>query len=71
MDMSFATQAMASEWAAKRTQMAVKVHEVPLKIEEEIAAVKARRDEHQDRHANGRAAQVPGELGIRHLNGVQ
>jgi len=40
MDMSFATQAMASEWAAKSTQMAVKVHEVPLEIEEEIAAVK-------------------------------
>jgi adenosylhomocysteinase len=40
MDMSFATQAMASEWAAKSTQMTVKVHEVPIEIEEEIAAVK-------------------------------
>ena len=40
MDMSFATQAMASEWAAKSHQMAVKVHEVPAREEEEIAAVK-------------------------------
>src|SRR5271168_1577341 len=40
MDMSFATQAMASEWAAKGAQLAVKVHEVPVEIEEEIAAVK-------------------------------
>ena len=40
MDMSFATQAMASEWAAKSPQMTVKVHEVPLEIEQEIAGVK-------------------------------
>jgi adenosylhomocysteinase len=40
MDMSFATQAMASEWVAKGTQLQVKVHEVPLEIEEEIAGVK-------------------------------
>jgi adenosylhomocysteinase len=40
MDMSFATQAMASEWAAKGAQLPVKVHEVPVEIEEEIAAVK-------------------------------
>ena len=67
MDMSFATQAMASEWAAKSPQMTVKVHEVPIEIEEEIAGSKARRDEHQDRHAHRRAAQIPGQLGIRHL----
>jgi adenosylhomocysteinase len=40
MDMSFATQAMASEWVAKGAQLQVKVHEVPLEIEEEIAGVK-------------------------------
>ncbi|MGO9452955.1 MAG: adenosylhomocysteinase [Candidatus Binataceae bacterium] len=40
MDMSFATQALASEWAAKSDQLAVKVHEVPLEIEEEVASVK-------------------------------
>jgi adenosylhomocysteinase len=40
MDMSFATQAMASEWVAKGAQLAVKVHEVPVEIEEEIAGVK-------------------------------
>jgi len=40
MDMSFATQALASEWAAKCDQLAVKVHEVPLEIEEEVASVK-------------------------------
>ncbi len=38
--MSFATQAMASEWVAKGAQLAVKVHEVPVEIEEEIAGVK-------------------------------
>jgi adenosylhomocysteinase len=31
---------MASEWAAKSSQMTVQVHEVPIEIEEEIAAVK-------------------------------
>ena len=40
MDMSFATQAMASEWVAKGAQLSVKVHEVPVEIEEEIAGVK-------------------------------
>ena len=38
--MSFATQAMASEWVAKGAQLSVKVHEVPVEIEEEIAGVK-------------------------------
>jgi adenosylhomocysteinase len=40
MDMSFATQALASEWASKSDGLAVKVHEVPIEIEEEVAAVK-------------------------------
>ena len=40
MDMSFATQALASEWAAKAAQLTVKVHEVPLEIEEQVSAVK-------------------------------
>jgi adenosylhomocysteinase len=31
---------MASEWVAKGAQLAVKVHEVPVEIEEEIAGVK-------------------------------
>src|SRR5260370_17416389 len=39
MDMSFATQAMASEWVAEGAQLQVKVHEVPVEIEEEIADV--------------------------------
>src|SRR5258708_1592764 len=28
------------------------------------------RNEHQDRHANRRAAQIPGQLGIRHLASI-
>ncbi len=39
MDMSFATQAMAAAWAAG-AQLEVKVHNVPLKIEDEVAAMK-------------------------------
>jgi adenosylhomocysteinase len=31
---------MASEWVAKGAQLSVKVHEVPVEIEEEIAGVK-------------------------------
>ncbi|HTR61564.1 MAG TPA: adenosylhomocysteinase [Candidatus Binataceae bacterium] len=40
MDMSFATQALASEWAAKSDGLAVKVHDVPIEIEQEVASVK-------------------------------
>jgi len=40
MDMSFATQALASEWAAKSDGLAVKVHDVPIEIEDEVASVK-------------------------------
>jgi adenosylhomocysteinase len=39
MDMSFATQAMAAAWAAE-AQLEVKVHNVPLKIEDEVASMK-------------------------------
>ncbi len=37
--MSFATQAMAAAWAAQ-AQLEVKVHNVPLKIEDEVASMK-------------------------------
>jgi adenosylhomocysteinase len=40
MDMSFATQALASRWVATGAQLAVKVHKVPQKIEEEVASLK-------------------------------
>jgi adenosylhomocysteinase len=40
MDMSFATQALASEWAAKSDALAIKVHDVPIEIEDEVAGVK-------------------------------
>ncbi|HXW84009.1 MAG TPA: adenosylhomocysteinase [Candidatus Binataceae bacterium] len=40
MDMSFGTQALASEWVATNEQLPVKVHAVPKEIEEEVAAVK-------------------------------
>jgi adenosylhomocysteinase len=39
MDMSFATQAMAAAWASE-AQLEVAVHNVPLKIEDEVAAMK-------------------------------
>jgi adenosylhomocysteinase len=39
MDMSFATQALAAEWAAQ-SQLEVKVHKVPQKIEDEVAGLK-------------------------------
>jgi adenosylhomocysteinase len=39
MDMSFATQAMAAAWASA-AQLEVKVHNVPLEIENEVAAMK-------------------------------
>ncbi|HZZ07313.1 MAG TPA: adenosylhomocysteinase [Candidatus Binataceae bacterium] len=39
MDMSFATQAMAAAWASQ-AQLEVKVHNVPLKIEDEVASMK-------------------------------
>jgi adenosylhomocysteinase len=43
MDMSFATQALSAEWAlrmADKGKLAVKVHDVPKQIEDEVAAVK-------------------------------
>jgi len=40
MDMSFGTQALASEWVAAGEQLPVKVHEVPKRIEDEVASVK-------------------------------
>jgi adenosylhomocysteinase len=43
MDMSFATQALASEWVAKRKEpLTVKVHDVPRDIDEWIAELKLR-----------------------------
>jgi adenosylhomocysteinase len=43
MDMSFATQALASEWVAKRKEpLPVKVHDVPRDIDEWIAELKLR-----------------------------
>ncbi len=40
MDMSFATQALASEWASKSHGLEVRVHDVPIEIEQEVASVK-------------------------------
>jgi adenosylhomocysteinase len=40
MDMSFATQALASEWVARSEQLPVRVHPVPEQIEEDVAQVK-------------------------------
>jgi adenosylhomocysteinase len=40
MDMSFATQAMASHWVATSQPLSIKVHEVPREIENEVASLK-------------------------------
>jgi len=41
MDMSFATQALQAEWVCKRAgKLEVKVHEVPLEIEEQVCRLK-------------------------------
>ncbi|MBN2129755.1 MAG: adenosylhomocysteinase [Sedimentisphaerales bacterium] len=43
MDMSFATQALQSEWVAKRKgKLEVAVHDVPLEIEEQVCRLKLR-----------------------------
>lgn len=43
MDMSFATQALAAEWAAKaKVKLPVAVHKVPTEIEETVASLKLR-----------------------------
>ncbi len=40
MDMSFATQALASRWAAGDHDLPVRVHDVPIEIENEVATLK-------------------------------
>jgi len=41
MDMSFATQALASEWVAKnRSKLSIKVHDIPEKIDKWVARLK-------------------------------
>jgi len=40
MDMSFATQALASRWTAIGDPLSVRVHEVPQEIENEVASLK-------------------------------
>ena len=41
MDMSFATQALAAEWIAKKgRKLAVSVHDVPTAIEDQVAKLK-------------------------------
>jgi adenosylhomocysteinase len=43
MDMSFAVQALAAEWAAKRkSRLPVRVHEVPEELDRQVASVKLR-----------------------------
>ncbi len=40
MDMSFATQALAARWIASGPRLAVRVHQVPQEIEQEVASLK-------------------------------
>jgi len=40
MDMSFATQALAAQWVSSGERLAVKVHNVPQKIEDQVSSLK-------------------------------
>jgi adenosylhomocysteinase len=40
MDMSFADQALAVEWLAANAELEVRVHDVPLEIDAEVARLK-------------------------------
>ena len=68
MDMSFANQALAAEHMAKnRGELEKKVYVVPEEIDKEIAALKLETHGRRDRHAHGRAGEVPDQLGPGHL----
>ncbi len=66
--MSFATQALATEYAVKHAaSLENKVYPVPTEIDEEIARLKLATMGVDDRPAHGRAGEVPRVLGRGHL----
>ncbi len=70
MDMSFANQALSTEYAVQHAaSLEKKVYPVPTVIDEEIARLKLATMGVVDRHAHRRAGEVPGLLGRRHLIG--
>ena len=68
MDMSFANQALAAEYAVQNAgTLERKVYVVPDEIDKRDRAAEARDDGRRDRHAHGRAGEVPRLVGRRHL----
>ena len=68
MDMSFATQALATEWVVlQKKPLEVKVHAVPKEIDTWVARHQARHARHQDRQAHQGTAGILGILAGRHL----
>ncbi len=69
MDMSFATQALATEWSIKnKGKLEHKVYNVPKAVDEWVAALKLQTMGIAHRHAHRRADEVPRELGNGHLS---
>ena len=71
MDMSFATQALASEWMANHpptTGLRAAVYDVPEEIEQQVAQRQIGGHGGDDRHADRRAKKVPRELAGGHVN---
>ncbi len=68
MDMSFANQALSTEYAVQHAATLERpVYPVPREIDEEIARLKLGDDGRLDRHAHRGAGEVPGLVGRRHV----
>ena len=71
MDMSFANQALSTEYAVQHAaSLERKVYPVPREIDEEIARLKLAHDGRHDRPAHRGAGEVPGLVGRRHLSRI-
>ena len=69
MDMSFAAQALATEWSLKQKgKLEHKVYNVPKAVDQWVATLKLQTHGHRHRHPHRRAGQVPRELGNGHLS---
>ena len=68
MDMSFANQALAAEYAVQNAAtLERRVYPVPTEIDNEIARLKLDHDGRRDRQAHRGAGEVPGLVGRGHL----
>ena len=68
MDMSFAAQALATEWSVKQKgKLEHKVYDVPKAVDQWVATLKLQTHGHRHRHPHRRADQVPRQLGNGHL----